>query len=144
MLQGIVGRTLEAVPNETGGALIGWREGPAVSVMDFIEILSARPERARYELGITDLNTALAGYLARTTDARLGYVGSWHSHPAPVGPSFTDRHTFRRTARAHALPLAFLVAATDGRSTSLHMTWAGPRDGRYRLIRQEPITRSGG
>lgn len=141
VLHGIAGCALHAVPNETGGALIGWREGVSVSVRDFIEIPSGRPERARYELIVAELNAALASYLAQARDTRLGYVGSWHSHPAAVGPSFIDKHTFLKTARAHAGPLVFLVAATDGLSTVLHSTWAGPRNGRHRLIRQEPIRR---
>ena len=53
--------------------------------MDFIEISSGKPLRARYDLGIADLNSALADYLSSATDARMGYVGSWHSHPAAVG-----------------------------------------------------------
>ncbi|MBK8447349.1 MAG: Mov34/MPN/PAD-1 family protein [Micropruina sp.] len=143
VIRAIVGRTLEALPHETGGALVGWREGAAVIVMDFIEISSGKPLRARYDLGIADLNSALADYLSSATDARMGYVGSWHSHPAAVGPSFIDRCTFRKTSRAHANPLAFVVAATDGRSTGLHLTWAGRRGGRYRLVEQETITRGG-
>lgn len=144
VVRGIAGCALDAAPHETGGALIGWREGGSVSVMDFIEIPSGRPERARYELSITDLNVALTAYLAQATDTRLGYVGSWHSHPGAVGPSFIDKHTFWKTARAHSGPLAFLVAATDGRSTVFHTTWAGLRNGRHRLIRQESIKRRRG
>lgn len=144
VLQRIISCAREAVPNETGGALLGWREGAGVNVMDFIEVPSARPARARYELGIVGLNTALADYLDQATNARMGYVGSWHSHPAASGPSLIDRHTFRKTGRAHALPLAFLVAATKGCSTTFHTTWAGWRGGRYCLVPQVTLTRSSG
>ncbi len=144
VLHGIASCALEAVPNEAGGALLGWREGAGVNVMDFIEVQSARPARARYELGIIGLNNTLADYLSKAADARVGYVGSWHSHPVPSGPSLVDRHTFRKTGRAHALPLAFLVAATNGRSTTFHTTWAGWRGSRYRLVPQATLTRSSG
>lgn len=143
VLHGVADSAIHAMPVETGGALIGWREGATVSVMDFIEIPSARAERSRYELRAADLNAALASYLTRASDTRLGYVGSWHTHPAAVSPSFVDKHTFMKTARAHSGPLAFLVAATDGRSTTLHTTWAGQCKGRHRLVQQEPITRRG-
>lgn len=142
-LQGIVDSTFAAVPNETGGALIGWREGDLVSIRTFIEIPTKRPERSRFELDLDDLNAALANYLSTAGDARLGYVGSWHSHPAPAGPSFTDKHTFRKTARAHRFPLAFLVTAARERSIEIHPTWVGKRFGRCRLIDQPTISRTG-
>lgn len=141
-VQGIIANTLAAVPNETGGALIGWREGDAVSVRTFIEIPSEQPERSQFKLDRNNLNVVLAEFLSTTGDARLGYVGSWHSHLAPAGPSFTDRRTFRKTARAHRLPLAFLVAAAHERSIEVHLTWAGRRFGRYRLVSQPSISRT--
>lgn len=143
VLHGIAGRARDAVPNETGGVLVGWREDMSVSVMDFIELPSGRPNRARYELSAANLNRALADYLAQATDPRMGYVGSWHSHPSMVGPSPLDKYTFLKTARANAGPIAFMVAATDGRATVFHLTWAGQRSGLYRLVRQQPITRKG-
>lgn len=142
--RGIAARAQAAMPNETGGALIGWREGEFVNVMDSIEIPSVRPDHARYQLSVADLNEALERYISSARDARMGYVGSWHSHPAMVGPSPRDRYTFWRTGRAHTGAMAFVVAATDGRTTVLHTTWAGRRDGHYRLQRQEPTTRTGG
>src|SRR5665647_1560992 len=91
VLLGVAASAIHAMPVETGGALIGWREGASVSVMDFIEIPSARAQRSRYELTAADLNAALAGYLTGASDMRLGYVGSWHTHPAAVGPSVIDK-----------------------------------------------------
>jgi len=100
VILGVSAAAVHALPGETGGALIGWREGASVTVMDFIQIAPARAERSRYELTALCLNAALADYLSRESDTRRGYVGSWHTHPASTGPSIIDKHTFRKTARA--------------------------------------------
>jgi hypothetical protein len=45
----------------------------------------------------------------RRLDPRLGYLGDWHSHPADVGPSPTDRESMRTIGRSGDLPRPLLV-----------------------------------
>lgn len=134
---------IAAMPRETGGLLIGWIEGEAVSVVDLITVLHPRPERSRYLLDAARANAALDEYLAATQGKHLGYVGSWHTHPAMAGPSPLDMMTFRRVTRRMGIPLAFVVAATDGHSTRFHAIWAVFQGRRPRLMRQPTITRQG-
>ena len=48
---------------------------------------------------------------ARQSDARLGYLGDWHSHPVNIGPSATDRQTMRTLVAHgdHPKPLLLLA-----------------------------------
>ena len=44
----------------------------------------------------------------------LGYVGDWHSHPAPCGASSQDITSIRRASRQYPEPLVLLVHRADG------------------------------
>ena len=75
-------------PDEAGGVLVGVLVGRRPWVTEAIEVPSIHPSGNRYEISGEDRVKAVSR--ARDADARLGYLGEWHSHPADVGPSSTD------------------------------------------------------
>lgn len=85
-----------AHPNETGGILLGVRTAGRPWITLAIEIPTPDRERSQYRLPAGTTTAAVRS--ARHEDPRLGYLGEWHSHPADVGPSPTDRATMRRLA----------------------------------------------
>ncbi len=85
-----------ADPNETGGILLGVRTAGRPWITLAIEIPT--PDRGRSHYRLPAGTTTAAVRSARNEDPRLGYLGEWHSHPADVGPSPTDRATMRRLA----------------------------------------------
>lgn len=76
-------------------------------------------------------DVSLQKYLSETADARLGYVGEWHSHPAPVGLSETDAHALRTLARQARHPIALIVVIADREGLGFEpQGWIGQRSAR--------------
>lgn len=86
----------KAEPDETGGILLGVRTNGRPWITVAVEIASPDRGHSHYRLPAGATSPAVAR--ARQQDPRLGYLGEWHSHPADVGPSPTDRATMRRLA----------------------------------------------
>jgi integrative and conjugative element protein (TIGR02256 family) len=129
-----------ALPYETGGLLIGWRDGDRVIVRGSLKLGTPNPRTNRFEIHTKKATKVLKDYLRTTSDPLEGYVGAWHTHPALASPSGTDFETFEASAAATQAPLAFIVLATNGDSSIAHITWAG-RDGTQVITRaQSPIT----
>ena len=87
----------EAHPHEVGGVLLGVlvkRHRPWV--VEAVVVPSEQARHAYYELPANARPQAVDA--ARHVDRRLGYLGDWHSHPADVGPSETDRRTMTALA----------------------------------------------
>ena len=82
-----------AHPYETGGILLGVLSEGRPWVIDARHIAARRPQENRYE--IPRGSTVGLVREAKALDARIGYLGDWHSHPANVGPSETDLATYR-------------------------------------------------
>lgn len=101
-------------PKETGGLLIGWLDGKTIVVRRILEVPDADATETSWTRSEARANKALAGFLAKTEHPWLGYVGDWHAHPAPVGPSQTDRRTLRKDSRSVRHPLALIVHRSDG------------------------------
>lgn len=72
-----------ALPNETGGVLLGYFDLPLKSVC-IVDCLSAPPDSkassVAFERGIAGLSKAVED-AARRTASVVGYIGEWHSHP---------------------------------------------------------------
>lgn len=83
-------------PDEAGGVLLGVLAERRPWVTEAIGVPSARPSCGYYELPAGAGHRVLAR--ARRADSRLGYLGEWHSHPADVGPSQTDRRSMAALA----------------------------------------------
>lgn len=103
----------EAAPRETGGILTGWRQGNTLVVQRALVIPDGFAGGTRYSRQHRSAEQALALHLSSMSDARLGYVGEWHTHPLPQAPSPTDWRSLREVARAAEGPVALLVAALD-------------------------------
>jgi integrative and conjugative element protein (TIGR02256 family) len=108
----------EGLPREVGGILVGWREGGVIIVHDFLLVGDGSSTGYRYDRNHQVAQNILATRLSRTEDHRLGYVGEWHSHPAPQPPSTTDLRALRAIARTIDGPVALIVLAAhrDGQS----------------------------
>ncbi|MFP5321568.1 MAG: Mov34/MPN/PAD-1 family protein, partial [Acidimicrobiia bacterium] len=105
---------------ETGGILLGWRQPNGIHVEQALEISDRQAGHTWYRRRHAPAEAALAAVLEQVPkDSDLGYVGEWHTHPAPVGPSFCDRRELRRISGKTTHEVALLVVAYD-RGTS---TW---------------------
>ena len=102
---------------ETGGILLGWRHSTGIYVCDAIEVPDRRASRDQYmrrhSLASESLNRFLDTLTARSP---VGYVGEWHTHPAPQGPSRTDRKQLKSISQHLHDDIALIVASHDPRS----------------------------
>ena len=98
------------LPRETGGILLGIRAGADVYVTDVAEVADDKSTGRRFVLREVGREEALARYRSDVPpDCLIGYVGTWHSHPALAAGSSRDNQTLRREARtAHDL-IAMLI-----------------------------------
>lgn len=113
-----------AIPRETGGILIGWRcQLPTLEVTVCAALLIEDPvaRHTTYRLDHRRAQQALHDYLDTASNPYLGYVGEWHSHPAPQPPSGQDMQSLRSFARAAGGPVALLVPALNPNDGTL--TW---------------------
>lgn len=84
----------DSLPNECGGLLIGFRLEDNVHVEHVVHVPPARASPTRLLLSKRTRERELHRVLRRLPDdSPLGYVGTWHSHPGPAGPSVLDRTT---------------------------------------------------
>lgn len=112
-----------ALPDETGGVLVGCRIEGRTVVADAVEITDdhAGPRSFRIPKGIA----ADAVETARASDSRLGYVGEWHSHTSAAGPSPLDVATMLTVADdpdTDDMPTLILVhPSTDDRQAQIRV-----------------------
>lgn len=100
-------------PKETGGLLIGWIDGAAIVVRHVLEVPDPDATQASWTRSETRANEALTAFLAKAEHPWLGYVGDWHAHPAPVGPSQTDKRSLKKDSRVMRQPLVLIVHRSD-------------------------------
>jgi proteasome lid subunit RPN8/RPN11 len=106
-----------ALPNETGGILVGYYEGFDIVVTHALLIAPRRRLGNRYNRNATDANAALQDFLdGREHIDPVGYVGEWHTHPGPASPSSLDKGSICELARVAQDPLALIVVSAFGRS----------------------------
>jgi proteasome lid subunit RPN8/RPN11 len=128
--------SIESVPKEIGGVLVGWWEGrDTVVVHDFLIVRDHSAGWNHYVRVHQVADDLLVAYIKDAGDPRLGYVGEWHSHPAPQPPSATDRAALASTARQSQNPVALVVLAV----TSSHDVVAHALIGRARWPRRTAI-----
>ncbi|CCH76157.1 conserved hypothetical protein [Nostocoides japonicum T1-X7] len=108
----IASETAKCLPREAGGILLGYREDSNVVVTHALTVGGHGSTTDRYVRDDVRANAALAEFLAqRADDDPVGYVGEWHNHPAPSGPSPTDHAAMRAIAKVSHSPIALLVYA---------------------------------
>lgn len=97
---------------ESGGLLLGCRHRDGIYVSQFIEV----PDRQAHATGYRRLHPAASEALKAAVkslppNSSLGYVGEWHTHLSPLGPSAFDRRQLRRISRRVADEIALVIAA---------------------------------
>lgn len=113
--EAIAAETAKSLPTETGGILLGYRESNTIVVTNALTIESDRATTNQYVRDDIQANRLLRDFLAeRASDDPTGYVGEWHSHPAPAGPSPTDIGALRAIAKkSGGGPIVLVVHATS-------------------------------
>jgi integrative and conjugative element protein (TIGR02256 family) len=130
VVDALAGAANRALPYETGGLLIGWRDGEHVVVRGWLELGTTNPRTNRFAINTEKATKVLKRYLRTSSNPLEGYVGAWHTHPALAPPSGTDLETFGASAAATHAPLAFVVLATDGVASTAYVAWSGRRGNR--------------
>lgn len=111
----IAAETANYLPRETGGILLGYRENSTIVATHALVVQGQGATTNRYVRDDVRANAVLAEFLAqRADDDPTGYIGEWHSHPSPTGPSLMDRDTMCATAKTSTGPIALLVYAPSG------------------------------
>ena len=104
-----------ALPLETGGILLGWYEHDDIHVADVVVVDDPSATATSYRRGREEGNMALATYMkSGPVDSPIGYVGEWHSHPGPSGPSPLDTSSFIAITGTAKRPLAQVVMTLHG------------------------------
>ncbi|WP_285249457.1 SAVED domain-containing protein [Pseudarthrobacter sp. fls2-241-R2A-168] len=110
----IAAETAKNLPKEAGGILLGYLESNTVVVTNALTVHSPRATSSQYVRDDLLANQLLQKFLAqRADDDPTGYIGEWHSHPAPKGPSSTDLWSIRAIARTSEGPIALIVHSTS-------------------------------
>lgn len=103
-------------PLETGGVLVGVLQDDEPWITAAVEVIDRTRTLSRFEIpyGITPI----AVEAAQERDPRVGLIGMWHSHPANVGASPTDKATLgreaRRPKRQKKVPAVMIVVRDAG------------------------------
>jgi len=100
-----------ALPREVGGLLLGYYTVGGPLVLAAPVVRDSRATRVRYRRDATAAKQILDEHVHRDQAGLTGYVGEWHSHPLPIGPSGTDIDAVRALAQAGRHDVALLVMA---------------------------------
>lgn len=111
---------LEALPDETGGVLVGVSVYERPWVTEAIHVPSPKSSPVYYELSGAERRAAVES--ARRRDRRQGYIGEWHSHTYDIGPSGLDRTTMARLAGEAGEQPVLMIARhhEDGHDLEAH------------------------
>lgn len=116
-------------PDETGGILLGHRNGLDIVVRD---VVGAGPAAVRTATGMRPDHEYQVGAIREafaTSDGAVTYLGDWHSHPdGNTALSDRDRRTLRNIAReqdAFCQEPALLILASDEEGAWLPGAWIG-------------------
>lgn len=104
-----------AGPTESGGVLIGFRADQDVYVTDAVIVPAESAAGTRYVSTAAERDAAVAQFQRRHPDPRIGYVGTWHSHPGAARASPTDKRTLRSEATEAPDLVAMLVLMNSRR-----------------------------
>lgn len=104
--------TANHLPRETGGILLGYQENRTIVATHALSVEGQGATTNRYIRDDIRADELLQEFLEqRADDDPIGYVGEWHSHPSPSGPSTVDHAAMRATAKISSNPIALLVFA---------------------------------
>jgi integrative and conjugative element protein (TIGR02256 family) len=103
-----------AAPRETGGVLLGWWNANGVVVHHIVEVPDPSATGVAWTRHEQPAQLALDDALRELDHPWLGYVGDWHTHPAPRGASRQDLESIQRASRQYDHPLVLLIHRPDG------------------------------
>jgi hypothetical protein len=89
-------RASHALPHETGGIVLGCLTATGVWITTFAEVQSKSPHLTRFMIPAGSTHRIVDE--AHAADARVGYLGDWHTHPADAGASNVDLATLQDLA----------------------------------------------
>lgn len=102
-------------PRETGGILLGWAITDGFELTDALVVADGAASGTSYTRDSVAAQAALDEVLAtQPQGSPLGYIGEWHTHPAPCPPSSTDIRAMRSIARRLSTRPAVLLVAAFG------------------------------
>jgi len=132
----------EAVPLETGGILVGWWEDRAAVLHDFLLVPDRKAGHYQYLRSHRAAEAVLREYLDGCEDTRVGYIGEWHTHPAPQPPSTIDRAALAAIVSRSRAPAALVVlmVGNDAMVTPAALI-AHPHRARFVRVRSASIER---
>jgi len=111
---------LAALPQETGGILLGFRTSDLVVVTQALTVADPRSNRHSYQRHRQAAQAKMAAAGINKTPG-IGYVGEWHTHPLDCPPSATDIRALTATARLTTTAVALIVLAHRAdRSVAIH------------------------
>lgn len=128
-----------ALPRETGGILVGWHEGDTVVVTDVLPVPDKCAGGHHYNRNHKRAQRVLDVHRKQTADENVGYVGEWHSHPAPQPPSHVDLNSLADLTEATDQTVALVVFAVHPDGTVNAVGAAGRRHGRTVTIQELEI-----
>lgn len=96
-----------ALPNETGGVLLGCVVDERPVISEVVEISDPQATPNRYSIPEGRVDEAVSD--ARARDPRLGYLGDWHSHPSKAEPSPIDLTTMLERVQDSGIPNPILI-----------------------------------
>lgn len=107
----------EALPNETGGVLLGCiiDERPVISHV--VEMRDPQATPSSYTIPEGQVEETVS--TAQAHDHRLGYLGEWHSHPSHADPSALDVATMLRRQEPGIPNPILLLAYPSAEQTEL-------------------------
>lgn len=109
-----------ALPREVGGLLLGHYTEIGPHVTEAHVVPDPRATRIRYRRDAVAAERILGSSIRADESGVLGYLGEWHTHPLPIGPSMTDVHASGRLAVAGGHDVALLVVAMGTRGWNGH------------------------
>ncbi|GAA2983310.1 integrative and conjugative element protein (TIGR02256 family) [Microbacterium terrae] len=110
----------QSLPREIGGLLLGHYAEAGPHVTEIRVVPDPRATRIRYRRDAMTAERILDSSVRADDTGVLGYLGEWHTHPLPFGPSATDVLATRRLAIAGGHDIALLVLAKGARGWTGH------------------------
>lgn len=118
-----------AAPLETGGILLGHFESGVIRISNAPAVPDTRASTIQYRRDACTATKVLEEQISRDSAGLLGYLGEWHTHPLPLGPSATDNRAIRQLAADGEHHVVLLVLAATLRGWKAHARLGTP-DGR--------------
>lgn len=121
--------SVAALPRETGGILAGWHQGTTVIVTAMLEVPDKKAGHCHYVRNYKRAQKTLDAHRRICGDDRVGYVGEWHSHPAPQPPSSVDYEALAKLTRHTIEQVALVVIVVDDGDQVTPLGAIAQRDG---------------